>query len=251
MPYFYWFCQKLRKRKKLVSIGMLSVIAVFILLSFIMGDGIPILDDEDAEEAESSMEETTEREKTWRDEDFVFYFQDHDQPWSAYPHGSSTVAKSGCGTVSLAMCLVTLTGDEDAYNPGKLAEYMEEHDMETPNQDVDCIPKLCEAMNTGCHADTYYGDLDFEIVDETLKKGGFIILDQEAETGNELNNQVFSRINHYIVIRRGRQKKGYYIASSLYGYSSEDSNVAYAPQNGTKFSKEMFQARYYYAILKD
>lgn len=205
------------------------------------------------ESSTESSEEvvSSEEEKSWQDEDFVFYFQDYDQPWSDYPHGTTTVSKSGCGTVSLAMCLATLTGDEKHYTPGRLARYMEKHEVLTPNVDVDSIPNMCRLLKSGCHADTYYGNLDFDLVDETLKHGGFIILDQIAETGKKYNTQVFGRLNHYVVIRGGNQEDGYYIANALYGYSKEGSKAKYAPQNGSRIPKKMFKASYYYTIEKD
>lgn len=247
MYFFSWLVRQNKRTKQVISLFVIGVIL------FVIGFNT-LSDYKQAERPKETVAPETQVEtkpqKTWRDEEFVFYFQDYDQPWSDLPHGKSTVRKSGCGTVSLAMCLATLTGDEESYTPDKLAIYMEEHDMDTPNMDVDCIPTLCEVLDTGCYAETYYGDLDFDIVDQTLKEGGFIILDQIADTGKKYNKEVFGRLNHYVVIRRGNQKKGYYIANSLYGYSKEGSTAKYAPQNGTRIPKKMFKAHYYYTIKK-
>lgn len=203
---------------------------------------------------DTQVEQTTqfissEQSQSEDDTNFVFYFQDNNQPWSDDPHGSSTISSSGCGTTSLAMVLATLTGDTEKYTPGTIAEYQRENEIPTPNQQVDTIPLLCEKMDTGCCAEYHSGNLDLDLVDETLESGGYIILDAIADTGDE-SAYIFANYNHYIVIRDGNQKDGYYIANSLYRFSEKGSGYQYAPQNTTCIPAEKFTASYYYTILK-
>jgi hypothetical protein len=203
---------------------------------------------------DADIVKTTENEKVssapYEDStDFIFYFQDNNQPWSEYPHGSSVMRSSGCGTTSLAMVLATLTGDSDKYTPGTIAQYEREHNISTPNQDVDSIPLLCKELDTGCEAEYYSGSLDLDLVDATLEKGGYIILDAIADTGDE-SARVFANYNHYIVIRGGNQTDGYYIANSLYRFSADNSSYRYAPQNERCIPAKEFHSSYYYTIQK-
>lgn len=179
---------------------------------------------------------------------FIFYFQDHDQDWSQMEHGESTMEKSGCGTVCLSMVLTSMTGDIESYTPAKIAQFMVDEHIAAPNESDNSIPVTNRCLNTGLEIKKYENDLDLDLVDETLEKGGYIIIDQFKYTSSEIAN-VFAARNHYMVIRGGNQEDGYYIANPLWAYSSDGSEVRYAPQNYTQIPAEMFHAFYYYTVL--
>lgn len=183
---------------------------------------------------------------------FIFYFQDHDQPWSDMEHGESTVAASGCGTLCLSMVLTSLTGNIEAYTPDKLVKFLETEHIAAPNLSENSIPVTNRCLNTGIqitkYEDEYDTILDLDLVDETLEKGGYIILDQ-TKYANGLYSDTFASRNHYIVIRGGNQKDGYYIANPIWIYSSPDSEADFAPQNTTRIPADRFSALYYYTIL--
>ena len=194
----------------------------------------------------AGTETETEKETGSSTEDgFVFYFQE-DPLYADLPHGSSTISRSGCGTVSLAMVLSTLTGDKEAYSPDKLASFMEEEGIAPPNKSTEAIVTLCQKMNTGCTAVLHFGDVSYKVVDETLASGGFVILDQLAG-----DKKTFAGFNHYIVIRGGCKEEGYQVANSLYRFSKEGSTESYAPQNSAIIPAEEFISSYYYTITKD
>lgn len=181
-------------------------------------------------------------------------YSQSDEKWGSTPHGSSNIARSGCGTCATAMVLAHYSGDDKSYTPDKVAKMEVEKGTSTPNKDTNAVPKLIndcyKEVGLTCSS-CISGNIDLDKLDDCLAKGGCAIVDYPQTVGGIY--QLFAQGDgHYVVITSGSKSKGYHTVDSNSGHENGTrGKIEWTPYSKHTFdSKYIKDAKYYYLITK-